>query len=128
MPTFHLPAWSKAWRQYSCRLFQSTSLSGSNQAWRQGICDILCTHARLCLTRWDVSSLSDPAISVEPRQPRAVDCTNNETSSLLVWTMCYREQVRLGSSLFLPLLSVRCSFSMCCPSYTAAVPGKLQEG
>ena len=65
----------------------ATTLSGCNQAWRQGICDTLCTHARLRLTRQDVSSRSDPAITVEPRQPRAVDCTNGETRSLLAWTM-----------------------------------------
>lgn len=36
------PAQNKAWRQYSCKLSQSTTFSGSNQAWRPGICDTLC--------------------------------------------------------------------------------------
>ena len=124
----NLPARNKAWRQYSCKLFQFTTLSSCNQAWRQGICDALCTHTRLRLTQQDLPSRSDPAITVEPRQPRAADCTNDETSNLLAWTMSYREQVLLGASLFLPLLSAMCRCHTCCRSYTTGVSGTPQEG
>lgn len=53
---------------------------------------------------YDISSQLDPAITVESRQPKAVHCTNDNTSSLFVWIMWYRDQVLLGASTFLLLL------------------------
>lgn len=105
----HLPARNKVWRQYSCKLFQSTTLSG---------CANLET-GKLWHPVHPCQATSDTTGCIRTIGPcyycGALSCwLHNETTSLLAWTMWYREQVLLGASLFLPLLSARCRFSTCC--------------